>query len=166
MALAILTISHVLISLAGIFYGLVAVTVMTAGRIEKRSNHWFLVTTIATSVTGYFFPVTQVLPSHIVGAISLVVLAVAGVAFWRHALAGAWARRYAITATIALYLNVFVLVVQLFRHIPLLTQLAPTQSEPPFQAAQIVVLLAFITLGTFATRGLRAGPASRTAQTV
>ena len=47
----------------------------------------------------------------------------------------------------ALYFNVFVLVVQLFRRVRALTAMAPTQSETPFQIAQLAVLLLFAAIG-------------------
>ena len=93
-------------------------------------------TTVATSVTGFGFPIDIILPSHIVGIISLVVLAIAIIARYAFHLSGFWRSVYVIGAGIALYLNVFVLIVQLFRKVPVLNALAPTQSEPPFALAQ------------------------------
>jgi hypothetical protein len=151
MSTATFTLVHVLISLAGIGMGLVVLFGLLA---RKRLDGWtaaFLVTTVATSVTGFGFPFDHLLPSHIVGIISLVVLALAIVARYPLGLAGAWRRTYVITATIALYFNVFVLVVQSFQKVPALRALAPTQSEPPFAIAQGAVLLLFIGLGTVAT---------------
>jgi hypothetical protein len=89
---------------------------------------------------GFGFPFHRLLPAHVVGAISLVVLAVAFFARYSRHLVGRWRRIYVITAMLALHLNVFVLVVQLFQKVPALAALAPTQSEPPFVAAQLVVL--------------------------
>jgi hypothetical protein len=103
-------------------------------------------------VTGYGFPFLHLLPSHVVGAISLVVLAVAIYARYARHLAGGWRGTYVIGAVIALYLNVFVLVVQSFLKVPALHALAPTQSEPPFAVAQLVVLVLFLVLGTLAVR--------------
>jgi uncharacterized membrane protein SirB2 len=103
-------------------------------------------------VTGYFFPSDRILPSHIVGAISLVVLAIALLALYARHLAGHWRWIYVVTATVALYLNVFVGVVQAFQKLPSLASLAPTQSEPPFLIAQFVVLAIFIVLGVVAVR--------------
>ena len=90
------------------------------------------------------------MPSHAVGILSLLVLAVALFALYTKHLAGGWRRAYVITAVIALYLNVFVLVAQLFAKVPALKELAPTQTEPPFKVAQGVVLVAFIVLGALA----------------
>src|SRR5207245_6787343 len=115
----------------------------------KRFNGWtalFLVTTVATSVTGFFFPFHGVTPAIVVGLISLVVLAVAILARCARRLVGAWRWIYVITAMIALYLNVFVLIVQLFQRVPGLKVLAPTQSEPPFLVAQVVCLILFVVL--------------------
>lgn len=109
----------------------------------------FLATTIATSVTGFppFFRFEKLLPSHVVSVISLVVLALAVYARYPAALAGGWSTTYAVSAVIAQYLNVFVLVVQLFLKVPALKALAPTQKEAPFKLAQSLVLLAFIAGG-------------------
>jgi hypothetical protein len=108
-----------------------------------------------TSVTGYFFPVDRVLPSHIVGAISLVVLAAATIAFYRYRLEGAARGLYVITALMALYLNVFVLVAQAFLKVPALKALAPTQSEPPFLVTQAIVLAAFVAIAIGAFKSFR-----------
>ena len=149
------TFVHVVISLVGILSGLVVLFGLIAG---KRLDGWtaiFLVTTVATNVTGYMFPFHKLLPSHVVGAISLVVLAIAIIARYSRHLVGGWRRTYVISAVIALYLNVFVLVVQLFEKVPALNALAPTQSEPPFKITQIVVLAIFVVLGIFAAKGFR-----------
>src|SRR6478609_9269957 len=127
---------HVVVSLVGIATGLVVLAGLIA---NKRLDGWtliFLATTLATSVTGFFFPVQQILPSHIVGAISIVVLALAIVARYGRHLAGSWRWIYVVTAVTALYLNVFVLVVQLFLKVEALAVLAPNQTEPPFLIAQ------------------------------
>jgi K+-transporting ATPase A subunit len=97
-------------------------------------------------MTGFGFPVDHVLPSHVVGALSLLVLAIAVFARYGRRMAGAWRWVYAVTAMIAFYFNVFVLVVQLFQKVPALKALAPTQSEPPFAIVQLVVLAVFVTL--------------------
>jgi hypothetical protein len=159
MILSAFTLFHVALSLVGIGSGLVVVRGLLA---SKRLDGWtsvFLITTVATSVTGFLFPVHQFLPSHGVGIISLIVLAVAILARYRFHLAKAWRRTYAITAVIALYLNVFVLVVQLFLKVPSLHDLAPTQSEPPFQMAQLAVLVIFAVLGVAAAIKFRVEPA-------
>jgi hypothetical protein len=155
MSLATFTLFHVALSVVGIFAGVVALAGMLG---SKRYPGWtavFLTATVLTSVTGYFFPVAHILPSHIVGAISLVVLALAIFALYVRRLSGSWRWIYAVTAVASLYLNVFVAVVQSFLKIPSLTSLAPTQSEPPFAIAQGVVLIAFIVLGALAARTFR-----------
>jgi hypothetical protein len=138
---------HVVVSLVGIATGLVVLAGLIA---NKRLDGWtliFLATTLATSVTGFFFPVQQILPSHIVGAISIVVLALAIVARYGRHLAGSWRWIYVVTAVTALYLNVFVLVVQLFLKVEALAVLAPNQTEPPFLIAQGVTLVLFTIAG-------------------
>ena len=149
------TFVHGVISLVGILSGLVVLFGLIAG---KRLDGWtalFLITTVATSVTGFMFPFHKLLPSHVVGGISLVVLAIAIYARYSRHLAGGWRRTYVISSAIALYLNVFVLVVQLFEKVPALNALAPTQSELPFKITQLVVLAIFVVLGIFAARGFR-----------
>ncbi|MCU1347121.1 MAG: hypothetical protein JWO56_151 [Acidobacteria bacterium] len=146
------TVFHVVLSLIGIAAGLVVMFGLLSG---KRLDGWtalFLVTTIATSVTGFFFHSAHFGPPHYVGILSLIVLAIALVARYGYHLAGAWRSVWVITAAIALYLNVFVGVVQAFQKIAALKALAPTQSEPPFAIAQLLVLVLFITLTVFATR--------------
>ena len=146
------TLVHVVISLIGIGSGVVVSLGMLTG---KRLDGWtglFLASTVATSVTGFGFPFDHLLPSHIVGGISLVVLAVASYARYGRHLAGGWRAAYVSGAVVAFYLNVLVLIVQLFRRVPALTALAPTQSEPPFAIAQLGALALFIALGVMATK--------------
>ncbi|HXJ04841.1 MAG TPA: hypothetical protein VNH65_07070 [Candidatus Acidoferrum sp.] len=141
-----LTLVHVILSLLGILAGLVAVFGMIAG---KRLDGWtaiFLSTTALTSITGFFFPFHKVTPGIILGIISLVVLAVAIPARYVKHLTGAWRKIYVVTATIALYLNVFVLVAQLFLKVPALHAMAPNGSEPPFLVSQIIVMAVFVVL--------------------
>jgi len=164
MLLSAFTLFHVIISMVGIASGLV---VLYGFLTSNRSEGWttlFLTTTVATSATGFLFPVQHFLPSHAVGIISLILLGIAIPARRVFHLAAAWGRIFVGTSVTALYLNVFVLVVQLFLKVPALKALAPTQSEPPFQIAQLTVLLLFIVLGTLATVRFRSNPA-RTAVT-
>ncbi len=107
---------------------------------------FFLTTTALTSITGFLFPFHKVTPGIILGIISLVVLAVAIPARYVKHLEGAWRKTYAITATIALYLNVFVLIAQLFMKVPALHALAPNGNEPPFLISEVVVMVVFIIL--------------------
>lgn len=152
MSIPAFTLVHVVISLIGIVAGLAALYGMFGSKKLEGWTAAFLATTVLTSVTGYFFPFTQVLPSHIVGAISLVVLAVAAYALYGRRLAGSWRWIYVATAVAALYLNVFVGVVQSFLKLKPLAAIAPTQSDPPFIVAQAVVLVLFIVLGVLATK--------------
>ena len=152
MSTSTFTLVHVVLSLVGIVAGLIVVFGMFA---SKKLDGWttlFLATTVLTSVTGFFFPFDHILPSHIVGIISLVVLAIAILALYALHLAGPWRWIYVVSAMVALYLNVFVGVVQAFQKLPPLASLAPTQSEPPFLIAQSVVLVIFIVLGIVAVR--------------
>jgi hypothetical protein len=160
MTLQTFTLLHVLISLAGIGSGLIVLYGLLTG---ERLDSWtavFLATTVLTSLTGYLFPVEQILPSHIVGAISLVMLAIALVARYARRMEGSWRWIYVVSATIALYLNVFVLVVQSFLKVPAVHALAPTQKEPPFLVVQLTVMAIFVVLGVLAAKKFRlASPA-------
>jgi hypothetical protein len=159
MSLDAFTDLHVILSLIGIASGVIVVFGMLAGKELPRWTALFLATTGLTSATGFLFPVERVLPSHVVGAISLAVLAIALFALYARRLAGAWRWIFVVSAVLSLYLNVFVGVVQAFLKQPFLKPLAPTQSEPPFILAQGVVLLAFAVLGILAVRAFR--PAGR-----
>jgi hypothetical protein len=159
MSTATYTLWHVLISLAGIASGVVVMFGFLAGKRLERTNTTFLVTTVLTSVTGFGFPFEHLLPSHKVGILSLVILAVAIPARYAFHLAGSWRWIYVVTASTALYFNVFVLVVQLFEKVATLKTLAPTQKEPPFLIAQLIVLLIFVGLTIFATKKFHLEPA-------
>jgi hypothetical protein len=146
------TLIHVLLSLAGIATGFIVVYGLLTG---KRLDGWtaiFLATTVLTSLTGFLFPVEHILPSHIVGIISLLVLAIAIVARYALHLANAWRWIYVVCAVLALYLNSFVAVVQSFLKVPALKALAPTQKEPPFLVAQLVVMVVFVVLGILSVK--------------
>jgi hypothetical protein len=148
--LATFTFVHVVLSLVGIGSGFVVMLGLLTG---KRLDAWtalFLASTVATSVTGFGFPFDHLLPSHVVGVISLVVLTVAIIARYARHLAGAWRWIYVVGAVVALYLNVFVLIVQAFLKVPALKAIAPTQSEPPFLVTQLVVMALFLGLATVA----------------
>lgn len=146
------TLLHTVISLIGILSGLLVLFGMLGGKAYSVLTVLFLLTTVLTSVTGFFFPSATIMPSHIVGGISLVALALAIAAITVFRLRGGWRWIYVVTAVLSLYLNVFVGVVQAFRKLSFLQPLAPTQSEPPFLIAQIVVLVIFIVLGVIAVR--------------
>lgn len=156
MSVEMFTVLHVVISIAAILAGLVMVGAMIANVTRDGGLvAFFLLTTILTSVTGFFFHSKAIGPPHIVGVISLVVLAVALVAFYGRRLEGIWRGTFVISAILALYLNCFVLVVQLFQKIPALNVFAPTGTEPPFVAAQGATLLLFLVLGFVAFRRYR-----------
>jgi hypothetical protein len=140
------TIVHVVISLIGIASGLVVMFGLFVARKLDRWSALFLISTVATSVTGFFFPFHGITPAIVVGIISLVLLAIAILARYARHLAGHWRWIYVVTAMISLYLNVFVLIVQLFQKVRSLKSLAPTQSEPPFAVTQLVMLALFVVL--------------------
>jgi len=158
--LAALTLIHVIISLIGIVSGLV----VTYGLLRsQRMDGWttlFLVTTVATSVTGFLFPFHKLLPSQFLGVISLVLLALAIAGSYKFRLAGAWRRIYSVTAVLSFWLNVFVLIAPLFMKVPALLPLAPTGSEPPFLISQTVVMIIFIALAVLSAKNFRGDNAS------
>jgi hypothetical protein len=146
------TLVHVVLSLIGIVTGLVVLYgLLTANRMDGWT-FVFLVTSVATSVTGFFFPFEGVTPAIILGILSLVVLAAAIAARYTFHFAGPWRWIYVVSSVIALYFNFFVLVVQAFLKIPALHALAPKGSEPPFAIAQGIVLVFFILAGILAVK--------------
>ena len=159
MILRAYTIIHTLISLVGIFTGLIVLFGLLAGKRLDGWTKWFLITTVLTSVTGFFFPFRGFTPAIALGIMSLIVLEVAIFARYPRQLAGHWRWIYVVTAVIALYFNVFVLVVQTFEKIPALHAMAPTQTEPPFKLTQLVVLAIFVLLGIIAAIRFRPTPA-------
>ncbi len=152
MSISTFTLVHVVLSLIGIFSGVIVLFGMFSA---KRLHGWtalFLATTVLTSVTGFLFPSAGFTPAQGVGIVSLLVLAIAILALYVFRLAGAWRWIYVAGAVVALYFNVFVAVVQAFEKLPVLKTLAPTQSAPPFLVTQLVVMAVFIVLGIVAVR--------------
>jgi hypothetical protein len=146
MILHIYTIIHTFISLVGIFTGFVVLFGLLAGKRLDGWTKWLLITMVATSVTGFFFPFHGFTPTIAFGIISLFIPAIAIYARYPKRLAGAWRWIYVVSVLIALYLNVFVLIVQTFQKVPALKAIAPTQSEPPFAITQLIALSLFIVL--------------------
>jgi hypothetical protein len=101
------------------------------------------------------------LPSHMIGALSLVLLAIACIALYGMKLSGAWRWVYVVTALLSFYFNVFVLVIQGFLKVPALHALAP--GEPPggpvFAVVQLIVLVFFVIAIIGAVRRFRPMPA-------
>jgi len=160
MSLATFTLLHVVISLVGVAAGLIAMVGLLTSNPLRGWTALFLATTILTSVTGFFFPVEKLLPSHIIGIISLVLLAIACLALYGRKLAGSWRWIYVLTAMLSLYLNVFVLIIQSFLKVPPLHALAPSvpPSEPPFAIVQGIVLVFFIVVIVAAVKKFRPAP--------
>jgi hypothetical protein len=146
LSLSTFTMLHVIISLVGIVSGLIVLSGLLGSNRMPGLTALFLLTTILTSLTGFGFPFTALLPSHIIGILSLVLLAIACIALYGMKLSGAWRWIYAVTAMIALYFNIFVLIIQSFLKIPALTALAPGNppSGPAFAVVQGLVLLFFV----------------------
>ena len=147
------TVIHTVISLVGIIAGLVVAGGLVSGRRLDGWTGLFLVTTVLTNVTGFMFPFTTLIASHYVGVVSLIILPVAMYAVYGKHLAGGWRRTYVIGAITALWMNVFVLNVQLFKRIPALLATAPKQNEPTFVVTQLLTLALFIWLGRAAVKG-------------
>ncbi len=152
MSISAFTLLHVVISLVAIVAGIVVVAAMLGSKMVSGWTAIFLATTVLTSVTGYFFPADRVLPSHIVGGISLLVLVLAIAALYGYRLVRSWRWIYVVGAVMALYLNVFVLVAQGFQKVAFLNALAPTQSDPGFIISQSVVLIVFVVVGITVVR--------------
>ena len=151
-----LTNLHVLITLVGIVSGLVVLAALVRGALPPTWNLVFLIFTVLTSVTGFvFFPITRLTPGLILGAISLADLAVALYALYGRGMSGGWRAAYVVTATAALYFNVFVLVAQLFQKLPPLSGQPPITGGPLFGGVQGVVLVAFVVAGWLAVKRFR-----------
>ncbi len=157
MSLSAFTMVHVVVSLIGIVSGLVVLFALFGSQRLPGMTALFLLTTILTSVTGFLFPFDKLLPSHMVGILSLVLLLIACIALYAMKLAGAWRWIYVVTAMAALYLNVFVLIIQSFLKIGPLHALAPSvpPSEPPFAIVQGIALLFFVVAIIAAARRFR-----------
>jgi hypothetical protein len=149
------TLVHVLISLVGIGTGLAVLADLLAGRHRPALVFAFLATTLATSLTGFLFPISVFTPALGFGVLSVIVLAVAGYALYARRLRGVWRPVYVVTALLALYLNLFVLVVQAFLKVPVLAELAPNGDEPPFAIAQGLLLVGMLAAGWLALRRFR-----------
>lgn len=146
---------HVLISFGAIAAGLWVLFGMIGSVRMRLATLVFLWITLATTVTGFLLPLKGFTPAVGTGIVSLLVL---GVAFWARygaKLQGGWRGAWVVSAVIALWLNVFVLVAQLFQKVPALLALAPTGSEPPFLIAQVVTLAVFVAAGALAWRRFR-----------
>ena len=165
MILGIYTMIHVVISLLAIFSGLVVLFGLLTAKRFDRWTKFFLATTVLTSATGFFFPFHGLTPAIVVGIISLGLLAMAIFALYARQLAGVWRAIYVISAVLALYLNVFVAIVQSFLKIPALKEIAPTQNDPAFKIIQLAVLIAFVVLGFVAAIKFRNEPVPTTWQT-
>jgi hypothetical protein len=160
MSLSTFTAVHVIISLIGIVAGVLVMFGLLGSNRMLGMTATFLLFTILTSATGFLFPFEKLLPSHMIGILSLVLLAIACIALYGMKLSGAWRWIYAVTALLSLYLNVFVLVIQSFLKVPALTALAPGNppSGPVFGAVQGIVLVFFVLMIIGAVRRFRPIP--------
>jgi hypothetical protein len=146
MSLETFTLLHVIISLIAIVAGLIVMFGMLGANKMPGLTAIFLLFTILTSVTGFLFPFEHLLPSHMIGILSLVLLAIACIALYAMNLAGVWRPVYVVTALASLYLNVFVLIIQSFLKVPPLHALAPGNppAGPAFAVVQGLVLVFFV----------------------
>jgi hypothetical protein len=160
MSLATFTMLHVIISLIGIVAGIIVMFGLLGSNRMPGLTAIFLLFTILTSATGFLFPFEKLLPSHMIGILSLVLLAIACIALYGMKLSGAWRWIYVVTALLSLYFNVFVLVIQSFLKIPALTAVAPGNppSGPVFAVVQGVVLVFFVLMIIGAWRRFRPTP--------
>jgi hypothetical protein len=160
MSLSTFTALHVIISLIGIVSGVIVMFGLLGSKRMPGLTAVFLVSTILTSATGFLFPFEKLLPSHMIGILSLVLLAIACIALYATKLSGPWRSVYVVTAMTSLYLNVFVLIIQAFLKVPTLHALAPSvpPSEPPFAVVQGVVLVFFVIVVIGAVRRFRPAP--------
>jgi hypothetical protein len=160
MSLSAFTTLHVIISLIAIVSGIIVMFGLLGSNRMPGLTAIFLLFTILTSATGFLFPFEKLLPSHIIGILSLVLLAIACIALYGMKLSGAWRWVYVLTAMISLYLNMFVLVIQSFLKVPALTALAPGNppSGPAFAVVQGIVLLFFVVVIVGAMRRFRPMP--------
>lgn len=151
------TLAHILISLTGIASGFVVLGGWLAGQHNKKLNLLFLIATAATSITGFFFPITGFTPAVAMGILSLITIAVSLYSLYGRKLLGGWRTTYVITALASLYFNFFVLIAQIFQKTPALKTLAPTQTEMPFALSQGLTLIGFVVAGIAVLRRFPAG---------
>lgn len=155
MSTAVFTLLHVILSLAGIGAGLIAILGLAGNKLLPGWTRIFLIATVLTSVTGFMFPFHGVTPGIVLGVLSTIVLLIAFIALYAGRLTGAWRGTYVVTAALALYFNVFVLFAQLFAKVAALKAIAPTQSSPAFGATQLVVMVFFVGLTVVSFRRFR-----------
>ena len=146
---------HTWLSLLALFSGIVVVFGLLLRKKLGRWTGFYLTTAVATSVTGFFLPAPHLLPSHIVGILSLLVLGLAILARYFFHFAGAWRAIYVVSTMVALFFLVFVAIAQAFAKIPALKALAPTQSEPPFAISELTTLVIFVLLIIAGLRSFR-----------
>ena len=158
LSLAGFTVLHLVISMIAIALGFVVAGGLLSSNRLPGWTALFLITTILTNATGFLFPFTKLLPSHMVAIISLVLLVIAVYALYGKGLAGKWRFVYVVTSMLALWFNVFVLIAQSFQKVALLNVYAPTGAEPPFAITQGIVLAFFVIVIVAAIRKFRPAP--------
>ncbi len=155
---------HTTLSVVALLAGFVVMRDLLTSTAPDAWTTTFLVSSIATSATGFaFLPITKIMPSHVVGALSLLVLAIALIAAYGFHNKGGWRVVYAVSLVVAQFFNVFVAIAQAFMKVPQLKAMAPTQAEPPFAIAEGVALVVFLVLAITAARAYRYEPMMRKA---
>ena len=146
LSLQAFTAAHVALSVIGLVCGPFVLREIFASRRPAGWAALFLTSLAATSLSGFMFPFTRLGPGWVIGAISLAVLVPTILACTLYRLAGPWRWIYAVGATVTLYLDVVIAVLQLFAKLPALHAAGTTR----LAVAQLAVL------GTFATIAIRA----------
>jgi hypothetical protein len=149
------TLVHVVLSFIGIGAGVIALFGLLRNQSLSGWTHVFLLTTAATTLTGFLFPFRGFTPAIGTGIVSTIVLVPTLLGRYSFHFAGPWRWIYVVGAVASLYLNCFVLVVQAFLKVPALHALAPQGKEPPFVLAQGLVLVLFVIAGILAVRRFR-----------
>jgi hypothetical protein len=155
---------HLALCVVALLAGALVLIALCGGRRRPTWEAVLLSSTALISLTGFALPSPPGTPTpdpaRILGVVELVVVIIAALALYAGHLARAWRSIYVATMVLAVYFNVFVLVVQAFQKIGFLHALAPTGKEPPFLIAQAVLLVLSVAIGVIAVRAYRAHPVS------
>jgi hypothetical protein len=146
---------HTILSLVALVAGIVVVKELLSSSVSRGWTALFVVTAFSTSATGFVFPFERFIDSHWTGLAALVVLALIILAHYVFRLTGFWRWIYSLGMVLSLYFLALVAIAQAFKKVPVLTAMAPTQSEPPFLVAQLVVLAIFGVVSISAVRKFR-----------
>ena len=143
---------HVVLSLLQIPVGLYLALELCRGRAPAATTLLFFALAALTSLTGFPLPPFGFDPPRAIGILTLLLLAASAFAFYSRGAIGLWRPVFVIGSIAALYLDIFVAIVQAFQKLPAFQRLAPTQSEPPFVILQVAALALCIVIGFYAVR--------------